>query len=45
MDSTTRVRKPAVAGSFYPRNPQTLRRDIESYLAGALGGDKQTHTM
>jgi AmmeMemoRadiSam system protein B/AmmeMemoRadiSam system protein A len=33
MEHTTRVRKPAVAGSFYPRNPQALRRDIESYLA------------
>ena len=30
---STRVRRPAVAGSFYPQNPQTLRRDIESYLA------------
>jgi MEMO1 family protein len=33
MENTTRVRKPAVAGSFYPRSPQTLRNDIESYLA------------
>jgi AmmeMemoRadiSam system protein A len=33
MENATRVRKPAVAGSFYPRNPQTLRKDIESYLA------------
>lgn len=35
MENTTRVRKPAVAGSFYPRNPQTLRKDIESYIAAA----------
>jgi len=34
MENTTRIRRPAVAGSFYPRNSQTLRKDIESYLAG-----------
>jgi AmmeMemoRadiSam system protein B/AmmeMemoRadiSam system protein A len=32
MDKPMRVRKPAVAGSFYPGQPQTLRRDIESFL-------------
>lgn len=32
-DKPTRVRKPAVAGTFYPSDPQTLRRDIESYLS------------
>ncbi|UCG52072.1 MAG: AmmeMemoRadiSam system protein B [Candidatus Latescibacterota bacterium] len=29
----SRVRKPAVAGSFYPNNPKTLRRDIDSFLS------------
>ncbi len=32
-DKTTSVRKPAVAGTFYPSNPQVLRRDIASYLS------------
>lgn len=36
-------RRPAVAGSFYPSNPQRLRGDIESYIKGAekkkLGGE------
>jgi AmmeMemoRadiSam system protein B len=27
------IRHPAVAGRFYPRDPDTLRRDLESYLA------------
>jgi AmmeMemoRadiSam system protein B/AmmeMemoRadiSam system protein A len=27
------VRKPAVAGQFYTADPQTLRREIESYIA------------
>ncbi len=35
MDKSSRVRKPAVAGAFYPRNPQTLRSDVSSYLARA----------
>jgi AmmeMemoRadiSam system protein B/AmmeMemoRadiSam system protein A len=29
------VRKPAVAGQFYPGNPETLRKDIEHYLENA----------
>jgi AmmeMemoRadiSam system protein B len=29
------IRRPAVAGRFYPSDPQTLRRDLQSYLAGA----------
>lgn len=29
------VRKPAVAGQFYPGNPATLRKDIEHYLENA----------
>lgn len=28
-------RRPAVAGSFYPDDPQQLRRDVERYLASA----------
>lgn len=31
-------RKPAVAGSFYPSNPQRLGEMIDSYLAEAKGG-------
>src|SRR6266576_4137035 len=31
------VREPAVAGRFYPANPERLRADIESYLSS---GDK-----
>jgi AmmeMemoRadiSam system protein B/AmmeMemoRadiSam system protein A len=31
------VRKPAVAGQFYTADPQSLRREIESYLEGAEG--------
>ena len=27
------VREPAVAGKFYPANPQTLRSDVDSYLS------------
>jgi MEMO1 family protein len=27
------VRKPAVAGQFYPDNPATLKKDIQSYIA------------
>lgn len=29
------VREPAVAGKFYPANPQVLRSDLESYLSPA----------
>jgi AmmeMemoRadiSam system protein B len=31
------IRHPAVAGMFYPADPQTLRADVESYLAEAAG--------
>lgn len=31
----THVRPPAVAGSFYPGNAETLRRDLRKYLSGA----------
>jgi hypothetical protein len=33
MEKPARVRKPAVAGTFYPGDPRTLRRDIESFLS------------
>lgn len=37
------VREPAVSGSFYPSNPDVLRRDVEGYLARAaiepVGGE------
>jgi MEMO1 family protein len=29
------LREPAVAGRFYPSDPQTLRRDLQSYLSPA----------
>lgn len=32
MKSARSVREPAVAGTFYPGHPRTLRRDIESLL-------------
>jgi AmmeMemoRadiSam system protein B len=32
MSTRSIVRPPAVAGKFYPANPETLRRDVESYL-------------
>lgn len=34
MTATT-VRHPAVAGRFYPRDPEVLRKDLDSYLAPA----------
>jgi AmmeMemoRadiSam system protein B len=33
--STTTVRHPAVAGRFYPREPEILREEVASYLSGA----------
>ncbi|UCH84127.1 MAG: AmmeMemoRadiSam system protein B, partial [Candidatus Latescibacterota bacterium] len=35
MKKSIRVRPPAVAGTFYPGDPGTLRNDIEEYLANA----------
>ncbi|MEA2063013.1 MAG: AmmeMemoRadiSam system protein B [Gemmatimonadota bacterium] len=32
MDNTQAVRSPAVAGQFYPANPQLLREEVISYL-------------
>jgi hypothetical protein len=32
------VRRPAVAGSFYPADPETLKRQVDQLLAGAEGG-------
>ena len=34
------VRVPAVAGTFYPSDPETLRHDIDSYLQSVAGIDK-----
>jgi MEMO1 family protein len=36
------VREPAVAGRFYPANPERLRADIESYLSSGLSSGKKT---
>jgi MEMO1 family protein len=36
--ATSSIRKPAVAGKFYPGNAAELRRDVESYLS--TGGEK-----
>ena len=33
------IREPSVSGSFYPRNPDALRADIEGYLAKAPAQD------
>src|SRR5258707_12369179 len=30
---TSNVRMPAVAGRFYPRDPDTLRRDVLKYIS------------
>lgn len=32
--STSTVRHPAVAGRFYPREPEVLRQEVASYLSG-----------
>src|SRR5881227_3559948 len=32
MSASSIVRPPAVAGKFYPADPETLRRDVEAYL-------------
>jgi AmmeMemoRadiSam system protein B len=32
--SQDRIRKPAVAGQFYPDNPADLRKDVESFASG-----------
>lgn len=36
---STRVRAPAVAGSFYPADPEELRATVEGLLAEAGGGE------
>jgi len=36
------IRKPAVAGSFYPANPDVLRKEVSTLLSG--GGEKQAAT-
>jgi MEMO1 family protein len=38
---STTVREPAVAGRFYPANPERLRADLESYLIS----NKKTRTI
>ena len=35
MPTNEKIRKPAVAGQFYPASPTALREDIENYLAVA----------
>jgi MEMO1 family protein len=39
------VREPAVAGRFYPANPERLRTDIKSYLAAGLSSGKKMRAM
>ncbi|HLW79259.1 MAG TPA: AmmeMemoRadiSam system protein B, partial [Terriglobia bacterium] len=40
------VRRPAVAGRFYPSNPQVLVRDLETYLGeAAAGADPKGQTL
>jgi MEMO1 family protein len=36
MSSRSIIRPPAVAGKFYPADPESLRRDVEGYLPQAL---------
>lgn len=36
---STAIRQPAVAGRFYPANPQRLRAEIESYTAAPTDAD------
>src|SRR3989442_7631265 len=33
--TTTTIRHPAVAGRFYPRDPETLRKEVRAYLSQA----------
>src|SRR5437764_1065227 len=35
------VREPAVAGKFYPANPDVLRTDVETYLSFADAPDRE----
>jgi hypothetical protein len=37
MSAATRVRRPAVAGLFYPSRARTLARDVDALLADATG--------
>jgi AmmeMemoRadiSam system protein B len=37
MNAATRVRRPAVAGLFYPARARTLARDVDALLADATG--------
>ena len=38
-------RQQGIGVQFSPQDGGTTQKKIESYLAGALGGDKATHTM
>src|SRR5690242_19123405 len=35
------VRRPAVAGRFYPSNPETLSRDLAKYVGAGSGGAQE----
>ena len=37
--TTTTIRHPAVAGRFYPRNPEDLRKEASTYLSRAASAD------
>jgi MEMO1 family protein len=39
------LREPAVAGRFYPANPERLRTDIKSYLSAGLSSGKKMRAM
>lgn len=41
MSSTTAIRNPAVAGSFYPRDPVELRQTVERHLRDASSDSVQ----
>lgn len=39
------IRQPVFAGQFYPAEPESLRRDVESYLAGAGAPRETVHAL
>ena len=39
------IRQPAFAGQFYPAEPATLRREVESYLAGPGPSRGKAHAL
>ena len=40
--STSTIRHPAVAGRFYPREPEILRKEVASYLSHAESAKQES---